>query len=142
MPDNKINFELNGEKVTAFSNETIWDVSERLGETIHHLCFSPSESYRPDGNCRACMVEIEGERVLAASCIRKPSENMKVFSNSSKAIKSRSLVLELLDSDQPKENSHNPDSHLIILIKKIKLMKIGLQQNLYLNQTHLTLQLL
>ena len=111
MPKEKINFELNGKKVTAFSNETIWDVSERLGETIPHLCFSPSESYRPDGNCRACMVEIEGERVLAASCIRKPSENMRVFSNSSKAIKSRSLVLELLDSDQPKENSHNPDSH-------------------------------
>ena len=112
MPEEKINFELNGKKVTAFSNETIWDVSERLGETIPHLCFSPSESYRPDGNCRACMVEIEGERVLAASCIRKPSENMKVFSNSSKAVKSRSLVLELLDSDQPKENSHNPDSHI------------------------------
>ena len=79
MPEDKLNFELNGKKVTAFSNETIWDVSERLGETIPHLCFSPSESYRPDGNCRACMVEIEGERVLAASCIRKPSENMKVF---------------------------------------------------------------
>ena len=121
MPEDKINFELNGKKVTAFSNETIWDVSERLGETIPHLCFSPSESYRPDGNCRACMVEIEGERVLAASCIRKPSENMKVFSNSSKAIKSRSLVLELLDSDQPKENSHNPDSHFNNINKKTKI---------------------
>ena len=121
MPDDKINFELNGEKVTAFSNETIWDVSKRLGEIIPHLCFSPSESYRPDGNCRACMVEIEGERVLAASCIRKPSENMKVFSNSSKAIKSRSLVLELLDSDQPKENSHNPNSHFNNINKKTKI---------------------
>ena len=121
MPEDKINFELNGKKVTAFSNETIWDVSERLGETIPHLCFSPSESYRPDGNCRACMVEIEGERVLAASCIRKPSENMKVFSNSSKAIKSRSLILELLDSDQPKENSHNPDSHFNNINKKTKI---------------------
>ena len=121
MPEDKINFELNGKKVTAFSNETIWDVSERLGETIPHLCFSPSESYRPDGNCRACMVEIEGERVLAASCIRKPSENMKVFSNSSKAIKSRSLVLELLDSNQPKENIHNPDSHFNNINKKTKI---------------------
>ena len=111
MSKDKINFELNGKKVSAFANETIWEVSERLGETIPHLCFSPSESYRPDGNCRACMVEIEGERVLAASCIRKPSENMKVFSNSNKATKSRSLVLELLDSDQPKEIVHNPNSH-------------------------------
>ena len=31
MPEDKINFELNGKKVTARSNETIWDVSERLG---------------------------------------------------------------------------------------------------------------
>ena len=121
MPKDKIKFELNGKKVSAFANETIWEVSERLGETIPHLCFSPSESYRPDGNCRACMVEIEGERVLAASCIRKPSENMKVFSNSNKATKSRSLVLELLDSDQPKEIVHNPNSHFLEVNDKTKL---------------------
>ena len=121
MSKDKIKFELNGKKVSAFANETIWEVSERLGETIPHLCFSPSESYRPDGNCRACMVEIEGERVLAASCIRKPSENMKVFSNSNKATKSRSLVLELLDSDQPKEIVHNPNSHFLEVNDKTKL---------------------
>ena len=40
--------------------------------TIPHLCYSPAPGYRPDGNCRACMVEIEGERVLAASCMRRP----------------------------------------------------------------------
>ena len=72
MSKEKINFELNGKRVTAYPNETIWETSERLGETIPHLCFSPKESYRPDGNCRACMVEIEGERVFAASCIRSP----------------------------------------------------------------------
>ena len=121
MSKDKIKFELNGKKVSAFANETIWEVSERLGETIPHLCFSPSESYRPDGNCRACMVEIEGERVLAASCIRKPTENMNVFSNSNKATKSRSLVLELLDSDQPKEIVHNPNSHFLEVNDKTKL---------------------
>ena len=104
--------------------------------------FHQVKAIEPDGNCRACMVEIEGERVLAASCIRKPSENMKVFSNSSKAIKSRSLVLELLDPTNLKKIVIIQTVILIILIKKLKLMKIGLQQNLYLNQTHLTLQLL
>ena len=48
------------------------------GTDIPHLCYSPEPGYRADGNCRACMVEIEGERVLAASCIRKPSPGMKV----------------------------------------------------------------
>ena len=111
MDKKNIIFELNGKQVTAFGDETIWDVSKRLGDTIPHLCFSPEESYRPDGNCRACMVEIEGERVLAASCIRKPSNNMKVNSNSYKAVKSRSMVMELLDSDQPTDKIHNPNSH-------------------------------
>ena len=113
MSNKFIEFELDGRKVKANEDETIWQVSERLGQTIPHLCYSPAESYRPDGNCRACMVEIDGERTLAASCIRKPHDGMKVFSNSSKATKSRSLVLELLHSDHPdNELSHNPKSLL------------------------------
>ena len=51
---------------------------KRQGRDIPHLCYSPEPDYRPDGNCRACMVEIEGERVLAASCKRTPSVGMKV----------------------------------------------------------------
>ena len=53
-------------------DETIWAVAKRLGTHIPHLCHKPAPGYRPDGNCRACMVEIEGERVLAASCKRTP----------------------------------------------------------------------
>ena len=122
MSNKFIEFELDGRKVRANKDETIWQVSERLGETIPHLCFSPAESYRPDGNCRACMVEIDGERTLAASCIRKPHDGMKVFSNSSKATKSRSLVLELLHSDHPNnEVSHNPNSLLNKSFDNIKL---------------------
>ena len=68
-----IRFTLNGQEVEAQEGETIWQVAHRLGEEIPHLCYSPEPGYRADGNCRACMVEIEGERVLAASCIRKPS---------------------------------------------------------------------
>ena len=50
------------------------------GTEIPHLCHSPEPGYRADGNCRACMVEIEGERVLAASCKRTPHVGMKVKS--------------------------------------------------------------
>ena len=77
-----------------------------------HLCHSPEPSYRPDGNCRACMVEVEGERVLAASCIRKPTNDMKVFTSSKRAKESRKLVFELLLADQPKrEISHDKNSN-------------------------------
>ena len=52
--------------------------ARRVGIKLPHLCYSPKPGYRPDGNCRVCMVEIEGERVLAASCIRTPTPGMKV----------------------------------------------------------------
>src|SRR5260221_11539041 len=57
------------------------------------------------------MVEIEGERVLAASCIRKPSPGMKVKTSSERAKDSRKLVFELLVADQPaRVTAHDPDS--------------------------------
>ena len=89
MNKNKINFKINNKDVEANSNETIWQVANKLGIEIPHLCYLPEDGYRADGNCRACMVEIEGERVLAASCIRKPTQDMKVFTSSERAKKSR-----------------------------------------------------
>src|SRR5262245_61671463 len=74
----KIAFTLDGKEVEAGPNETIWQVAKRLGTTIPHLCWKDAPGYRADGNCRACVVEVEGERVLAASCIRRPSPGMKV----------------------------------------------------------------
>jgi formate dehydrogenase major subunit len=106
-----LTFELDGAQVEAQPGETIWDVARRVGTEIPHLCHRPEPGYRPDGNCRACMVEIEGERVLAASCKRTPAVGMKVRSQSERAVRSRALVMELLVADQPaRKTSHNPDS--------------------------------
>ena len=80
-----VKFLLDGKEVEARPGETIWQVAKRQGIDIPHLCYSPEPGYRADGNCRACMVEIEGERVLAASCIRKPAEGMKVKAASDRA---------------------------------------------------------
>ena len=122
MNNSKIIFYLNNSKVEANEDETIWQVSKRLGVEIPHLCYSNKSGYRADGNCRACMVEIEGERVLAASCIRKPTENMKVFTSSEKAKKSRKLVFELLVADQPpREVAHDNQSSFWHWIDKIEL---------------------
>jgi len=107
----KIKFLLDGAEVEAEAGETIWQVASRLGTEIPHLCYSPAPGYRADGNCRACMVEIEGERVLAASCIRKPAPGMKVKTASERAKASRKLVFELLVGDQPERaTAHDPDS--------------------------------
>ena len=94
-------FTLDGDEVDAREGETIWQVAQRHGTEIPHLCYSPKPGYRPDGNCRACMVEIEGERVLAASCIRTPTPGMKVKTQTDRAKTARRMVIELLLTDQP-----------------------------------------
>jgi formate dehydrogenase major subunit len=107
-----IAFTLDGVEVHARKDETIWQVAKRQGTDIPHLCYAPEPGYRPDGNCRACMVEIEGERVLAASCIRTPSPGMNVKSQSDRAKTARKMVFELLIADQPDRNTeaHDPAS--------------------------------
>ena len=92
---------LDGAEVEAAPGETIWQVADRQGIEIPHLCWLPKPGYRADGNCRACMVEIEGERVLAASCVRQPAPGMKVQTASERARFSRKMVFELLVGDQP-----------------------------------------
>src|SRR5215207_10355709 len=106
-----IRFVLDGEEVEARPGETIWQVAHRRGVDIPHLCYAHKPGYRPDGNCRACMVEIEGERVLAASCVRRPTPGMKVQTASERASTARKLVFELLVTDQPeREVAHDPNS--------------------------------
>ena len=108
-----IPFTLDGQAVEAAPGETIWQVAQRVGTAIPHLCHRPEPGYRPDGNCRACMVEVEGERVLAASCIRKPRPNMVVHTESIRAESARAMVFELLLADQPARNvARDADSAL------------------------------
>ena len=104
-----IEFTLDGRTVSAAEGETIWEVAKREGNEIPHLCHVDMPGYRTDGNCRACMVEIDGERVLAASCIRKPTKGMVVKTATERAKKSREMVFELLASNMRPANE-GPDN--------------------------------
>ena len=104
-------FSLDGADVAAQPGESIWDVTERLGTHVPHMCSGMNAHYRADGNCRLCMVEIEGERTLAASCIRKPDPGMVVRTATPRAERARKLVMELLVADHPKRaDSHDANS--------------------------------
>jgi formate dehydrogenase major subunit len=97
--------------VEAPEGETIFRTARRYGIKLPHLCYLPKPGYRPDGNCRVCMVEIEGERVLAASCIRTPTPGMKVKTRTDRAKTARRMVVELLLTDQPAlDVAHDPES--------------------------------
>ena len=102
-------FKLDGADVEAQAGETIIEIADRLGVEIPRLCYKPG--MRPDGNCRACMVEIKGERVLAPSCCRAPAPGMEVSSVSVRAKSAQKMIVELLAADMP-ERVYKPDSEL------------------------------
>src|SRR5271163_5253928 len=106
-------FTIDDREIDIRDGETIFNAARRLGIELPSLCYLPKPGYRPDGNCRVCMVEIEGERVLAASCIRTPSPGMKVKTQTDRAKTARKMVAELLLTDQPeREVAHDPNSQL------------------------------
>ncbi len=108
-----VKFTLDGQEVEAAAGMTIWEVAHGRGLVIPHLCHTPAPGYRPDGNCRACMVEVEGERTLVASCIREPRDGMVVTTNSARAETARKMVVEMLVTDQPERaEAHDRSSHL------------------------------
>ncbi|HEX5539634.1 MAG TPA: formate dehydrogenase subunit alpha [Methylophilaceae bacterium] len=115
---NTIAFSLNGNTVEAFEGETIIQAAKRNGVEIPHLCYT--EGMRPDVNCRACMVEIKGERVLAPSCCRAPKPDMEVISNNERALASQKLVLELLLADMP-PHDYKPDNELTYWADKVQV---------------------
>src|ERR1700759_480011 len=96
-----VKFLLNGKELSAAPGETLIEIADREGIDIPRLCYKPG--MEAVGNCRACMVEIKGERTLAASCCRSPSKGMTVTTTSERVHKSQQLVIELLQSDMPEK---------------------------------------
>src|ERR1700730_8009189 len=96
-----VTFTLNGREVTGPSTDTILEIADREGIEMPRLCYSPTLD--AVGNCRSCMVEIKGERVLAASCCRTAQAGMQVTTDSARARRAQQMVIELLQSDMPKK---------------------------------------
>jgi len=115
-----VSFTLNGQTVIGRSDETILQTAMRYGVEIPRLCYM--DGMRPDGNCRTCMVEIKGERVLAPSCCRYPKDGMDVTSNNDRALVSQKMSIELLLSDVP-ETSYTLNSELDLWAKKLAIGK-------------------
>ena len=94
-----VQFTLNGQSVEAPAGKSIFNIAKELGIAIPHLCHK--EGLAPDGNCRACVVEVAGERTLVPSCCRSATPGMQVQTNSERAVKSQKMVLEMLLADLP-----------------------------------------
>src|SRR5512132_2099430 len=115
-----IEFKLNGQTVVGRPDEKIIETAKKHGVTIPHLCHGGNQ--RSDGNCRACVVEIKGERALAPSCCRYPTQGMEVTTNSPRALASQKMVLELLMSDMP-ETQYTLNNKVDVWAKKLNVGK-------------------
>jgi formate dehydrogenase major subunit len=115
-----IEFKLNGKSVVGRPDEPIIETARQNGISIPHLCYS--RTLRPDGNCRACVVEVKGERVLAPSCCRFPTQGMEVTTDSPRALASQKMVLELLMSDMP-ETQYTLNNKVDVWAKKLGVGK-------------------
>ena len=113
-----IEFKLNGQTVVGRPDEPIITTAKKHGVVIPHLCHGGNQ--RSDGNCRACVVEIKGERTLAPSCCRYPAAGMEVTSDSPRALASQKMVLELLLSDMT-EKSYTQENKVAFWAERLNV---------------------
>ena len=109
-----VRFTLDGREIEASADESLLAAAKRHGIELPHLC--AKEGLRPAGNCRACVVEIEGSRALAPSCCRNAQAGMVVRTDSPRARQARELVLELLLAEAPAQAA---DSELLAWCYKL-----------------------
>lgn len=96
-----VNLKINNTPVSVEEGTTIIDAAKKLNLRIPSLCNHPDLTVA--GNCRVCVVEVKGARVLAAACATPVSEGMEVLTNSEKVRIARKHIVELLLSE------HNAD---------------------------------
>jgi NADH dehydrogenase/NADH:ubiquinone oxidoreductase subunit G len=78
---------VDGIKVSVLKGTTILEAAESAGITIPRLCHQ--EGIKPSGNCRICVVEVEGSRTLVGSCHTPVAEGMIITTNSIRVRKAR-----------------------------------------------------
>lgn len=117
-----ISLEINTIPVTAPEGTTILEAARKVGIRIPTLCFV--EGRTPIGACRVCIVEIEGAKSLAASCVTPVANGMKIHTNSRRVREARRTVVELLLSEHQgdcKTCERNNDCELKKLARELDI---------------------
>ncbi len=98
---NLINLTIDGQKVQAVKDTTVFEAAKKININIPHLC--QHEALSIYGACRVCMVEIEGRPRLEPSCAVPVEEGMKITTNNQRIRKSRKMIVELLLANHPED---------------------------------------
>ena len=120
----KITVTINGSQLGGSEGMTILEVARENGIDIPTLCYH--ERLTPIGACRLCVVEVEGSRVLVASCHTPITQGMVIHTHSPKVIETRRAIVELLLASHP-ESCLVCDKANICELRKIAAdLEIGL----------------
>ncbi len=92
-------FTLNNVEVPFEQGETIMQAADRAGIFIPRFCYHPG--LKIEGNCRVCLVEIEGMNKLASACSTQPRDGMVVSTQTEAVKKAVAGVLEFILTDHP-----------------------------------------
>jgi NADH-quinone oxidoreductase subunit G len=96
-----VNLTIDGIKVSVPEGSTILQAASEVGIKIPTLCFHPDQSIK--ANCRVCVCEVEGNRLLQAACAMPVFEGMVVKTRTPKVLEARKTILELILSNHPQD---------------------------------------
>ena len=101
MEDNFITLKIDDKEVKAKEGTTILQAAKQVGIDIPTLCFL--KDINEVGDCRMCLVEVEGRKGFATSCIQKVEEGMIVHTHSPAVMEARRVILDLILSNHHRD---------------------------------------
>ena len=101
MEKEMVNLTIDNQKVTVPKGTTILNAAKKAGIDIPTLCFL--KEINEVGDCRMCIVEVEGRRGFATSCIQTVEEGMVVHTHTQNVLEARHVILDLIISNHAKD---------------------------------------
>ncbi len=96
-----VNLKIDEKDVCVPEGTTVLEAAKQVGIDIPTLCFL--KEINEVGDCRMCIVEVEGRRGFVTSCVQKLEEGMVVHTNTQNVLEARRNILELILSNHPKD---------------------------------------
>ena len=102
MSDKKmINLKIDDKEIQVEEGTTILQAARQASIDIPTLCFL--KDINEIGDCRMCIVQVDGRRGFATSCIQKVEEGMVVKTHSKEVIEARKVILDLILSNHQRD---------------------------------------
>ncbi len=101
MEEKMINLTIDNQEITVPEGTTILNAAKQAGIDIPTLCFL--KDINEVGDCRMCIVEVEGRKGFATSCIQTVEEGMVVHTHTPSVLEARHVILDLIISNHAKD---------------------------------------